>query len=337
MYTKIYFNKEIDKVFYEDVENFFLEEKEESNKIEFKSFYQDESGSIAKKEEKIIETICAFLNSEGGLIIWGAPKGIPTEGRKEKIYQGELSPVNERIEKDAFITRISDLITPTPRKINFQRCEKNNNYVYLIEVEASLYSPHQFRNKYFMRIDAQTRPAPHHYIEALFKKITYPRLEGYLKFKSIEVSGHTFMLNFYAYLFNCSKLLNEFDIYYRIMTTVGTFTLSNLDGSRILDRSGKELRSPNAKSTLYYDEPIFDPLTIQLPTKELAGYDNKIDMYYFFAGRQSPLLVSNYRIEVNPSEINFKIISKEENLIPHEQENAFSSHEERIKKILGQE
>jgi len=156
-----YFGKPSDQIIYSDVEHFFEEEKEESDKIEFKAFHNPDE-SFKEKQNGILRSICAFLNSSGGIIIWGAPIGQFIEGKKEKVFQGNLSPSDNLIEKDSFINKITDSITPAPNKIKFIRLTHELNYLYLFEVEESEYSPHQFRNIYYMRIDGQTRPAPHH-------------------------------------------------------------------------------------------------------------------------------------------------------------------------------
>src|SRR3954466_7102658 len=156
-----------------------------------------------------------MLNSEGGLIIWGAPRGIPVSGKKEKIYKGELSPLDALIEKDAFVSKVTNLITPSAKGIIFQRLEKGDKYVYLIEVQQSQYSPHQYHNTYYMRIDGQTRPAPHHYIEALFQKISYPNLEGKLILDAVSSQLDLLYtsLRIKIDISNKSMFQNEHDIY----------------------------------------------------------------------------------------------------------------------------
>ena len=108
------------------------------------------------------------MNSEGGLIIWGSPIGEYSDGSKEKVFEGALSPLDISLTKDSFINKVTDQITPSPRGIKFYKYSNNGKHVYLIEVEKSNFSPHQFEHNYFMRIDGQTKIAPHHYVEALF-------------------------------------------------------------------------------------------------------------------------------------------------------------------------
>ena len=110
-YSKLYFGKELGELTYADIENFFIDEKDESNKIEYKSYHNPDEKNHTEKENGVIRAICALLNSEGGLVIWGAPIGQTVGGKKEKIFKGELSPVEKLIEKDSLINRVTDLIT----------------------------------------------------------------------------------------------------------------------------------------------------------------------------------------------------------------------------------
>ena len=150
-YILQYFGKAPQDLSYQDVIDFFAIEREESDKIEFKSFHTPIDND-REKENGVVRSICAFLNSSGGLLIWGAPVGQNVVGKTEKVFVGALSPVPRLIEKDYFISRITDSITPAPNNVSFYSLQDNGNYIYLIDVNQSDYSPHQFRNIYYMRI-----------------------------------------------------------------------------------------------------------------------------------------------------------------------------------------
>jgi hypothetical protein len=49
--------------------------------------------------------------------------------------------------------------------------------VILVDVQKSYYPPHQYDNAYFVRLDAETRKAPHAFVEALFLRREGPNLE----------------------------------------------------------------------------------------------------------------------------------------------------------------
>jgi predicted HTH transcriptional regulator len=161
-YVELYFGKSPADLSYQDVVDFFATPQEESDKIEFKSYHSPGNENDKEKENGVIRSACGFLNSSGGLVIWGAPVGQSVAGRTEKVFTGALSPVTKLIEKDAFINRITDSIAPAPSGVNFYTLLDNGNYVYIVEVPQSEYSPHQFKNIYYMRIDV--KQGPHHTI-----------------------------------------------------------------------------------------------------------------------------------------------------------------------------
>src|ERR1035437_10646203 len=94
-YSKLYFGKELIDLTYDDIEDFFVEEKDETNKIEYKSYHNPDERNHTEKENGVIRAICGLINSEGGLVIWGAPIGQNVADKKEKIFQGQLSPVDK--------------------------------------------------------------------------------------------------------------------------------------------------------------------------------------------------------------------------------------------------
>ncbi|MNK82667.1 Divergent AAA domain protein [compost metagenome] len=67
-----YFGKDLEALTQNDLTDYFSTVKEESDKIEFKAYHQ-QYGNFNKNIEGVIRGICAFLNSNGGLLIWGAP------------------------------------------------------------------------------------------------------------------------------------------------------------------------------------------------------------------------------------------------------------------------
>ena len=294
-YAKSFLGKELYEISYADVEYFFKDVKEESDKIEFKSFYSNDEKHFNHKESGIIRAICGMLNSDGGLIIWGAPMGKSISGRKEKIYEGSLSPLEISIEKDAFISKISNVISPSPKGIKFQRLEKNGKYVYLVEIPQSEYAPHQYNNVYWMRLDGQTRAAPHHYIEALFKKITYPNLQGKLILDSVTTSESSYVqAKIKIEIANKSLFQNEHDIFIKLIAE-NSFIVSNDFGKPVKDKGdkqGSEMIVEQAKSILYHLSPLRNYFSILL-MKEMDE-NKKFSFILIFGGKASPLKMSKY-------------------------------------------
>lgn len=319
-YAKSFLGKELYEISYADVEYFFKDVKEESDKIEFKSFYSNDEKHFNHKESGIIRAICGMLNSDGGLIIWGAPMGKSISGRKEKIYEGSLSPLEISIEKDAFISKISNVISPSPKGIKFQRLEKNGKYVYLVEIPQSEYAPHQYNNVYWMRLDGQTRAAPHHYIEALFKKITYPNLQGKLILDSVTTSESSYVqAKIKIEIANKSLFQNEHDIFIKLIAE-NSFIVSNDFGKPVKDKGdkqGSEMIVEQAKSILYHLSPLRNYFSILL-MKEMDE-NKKFSFILIFGGKASPLKMSKYILKTGNELLKETTLQTEiENMYLHE-------------------
>ena len=136
-----YFDKPIHEVSIADVESFFLHERTETDQLEFKSI--NPNNKIDNQLPNIQRTVCAFLNSSGGLLIWGAPKGIKPEGKKEKVFAGDLTFFDFAIEKDYLVSKIVDGIIPLPGGLKVNPLIDEKRSLVIIEVQSSNYSPHQ--------------------------------------------------------------------------------------------------------------------------------------------------------------------------------------------------
>jgi hypothetical protein len=251
-----------------------------------------------------------------------------------------LSPSDILYEKDNFINKAADLITPSPINIQFQPLSRDGKYIYIIQVEKSTYSPHQFRNTYYMRIDGQTRPAPHHFIEALFKKITFPKLEGYIKIDSINVEGGEYLLKIAFFIFNQSKIQHEDDLYYKVLISNGVFTTieSNINENRKYAHNGHEMLVTTAKSTLYYAEPFKYSTIISFKYSDLSESNFKSKIIFIFGGKKSPLLRSIYTIslkDINKKDLNSLFLEIDENKYFHEAAVNGKTDADNIKGIIG--
>jgi len=172
---------------------------------------------------------------------------------KESRTVGALMPVTQRWEKDAFIAKIANKITPSPKNVLFHRIEIADLFIYLFDIGQSDHAPHQFENVYYMRMDGQTVPAPHHYIEALFKKIRYPEIEAQLLILSYKDHANSSLveartdlrLNCIVFFTNRTPLINDENLYCKVYTSSGTVLQSGVEWStHTIPESGGE-RSPD--------------------------------------------------------------------------------------------
>lgn len=333
----------IENITLEDLNNFFKNENEESDIFELKSFFERPGQNNYKlKEDAILKTICGFLNSSGGLIIWGAPSGQIPEGRTEKIFVGDLSPVKKNLEKDAFIGKITNRLIPTPTGIKFKKIQvTDNQYVYLIEVQKSETKPHQFDNRYFMRLDGQTKIAPHHYVEALFKQIKYPEIGGYIRFGKLTTNGSLYFLDIMVFIFNHSPLQNEEDVSFSLTVNKGTFynyNVPNGDDRINYKLDGHQLRFSNIAKILHYGAPPFHRDIIVLRPAELTANNNEIEFHLHFGGKFSPMKSSEYKMKLDntlPENTTSLVYSIEENNLMYELGKDKGEEIEKVNAILG--
>ncbi len=337
-FAKSYFGKGLEEIVYQDLVDFFVEEKDESDKIEFKAF-SARYGNLNKNLEGVIRGICALINSNGGILIWGAPEGTTVPGRAEKIFVGDLSPINERKEKDWLINKISDSITPLPVGIKVQILENEGNYVYVFEVDSSDYKPHQFKNTYWVRLDGQTKPAPHYLIEALFKQIKFPNIEGYIKLDNISTDGNKYYLDITIFIFNFSELQNEEDVSFRLMCPEGTFVKSaDPRYNNMYGYEGHQLIYNDFIKVLHFGAPNTHQERLMF-----SPYTREVNLLLSFGGKYSPMKTTSYKLNLATIDWNrtvtptYLIIEKEENKSMAEKKAELgTTKEDSLRVILGE-
>jgi hypothetical protein len=309
-YCTPHFSKPLGLLTFDDVENYFSSERFETDQLEFKSF----GGNLNESYKSISRVACAFLNSKGGLLIWGAPLGVIAAGRNEKIFQGALTPIGEILVKDRVISKISDSITPLPLGIRVKIIENGQQQcVCVFEIDESDYSPHQFDKIYYMRIDGQNKPAPHHYVESLFKKIRYPQLEGYLKFTRVTGDQIYCYISFDVYLINWSPLQNIELLSFRVILDSGVFA-TNTSNNYFME--GHEWRRESYKNVLHYGEPCRDANVIRVE-RQLVDRGEMLTVMLSFGAKNSPSKMSEYTLNLgrlrNGGDAERAVVERKEN------------------------
>jgi hypothetical protein len=321
MYSQLFFNKPIGQVELKDVQDFFAEAKVETDTLEFKSFGGNEKGGLDQKYAALFRTISGFLNSNGGLLIWGAPKDEElrrNDGLKEKLFKGELSPVPLQIEKDAFIVKAVTSISPSPQGISFHSIPMENNaWIYLIEVLPSQYPPHQYDGRYYMRLDGHNRIAPHHYIEALMKQIRMPNVTGLVQTNfQTESVGDYGIIPFVFSLDNLSRNLSAKDVQYSLMLDKGWFFFADEKIAFNKRFSNRNVIQQPTEKNLIYNLPFKKAFFLVLPDVWNTTGVFTLGLYWF--GSNVPFKISKYHFEyfsVPPSPTpQIKLIKKQENI-----------------------
>ena len=320
------FGKNLEEVTLNDVNNYFLEPKEESDQIEYKSYFDKRQNNPKEKEKAILKTVCAMLNSSGGMIIWGAP--IEKKNKHgEKIYDGSLSPIDKMIDKDAFMAKIANAIIPAVDAVKFHRIDIGlSNCVLILQVGESKYKPHQFDNRYWMRLDGQSKVSPHHFIEALMKSVSFPNLEGYLIVKdfqysalnTVELNGDRKDASYYTIelavlIFNLSGLINEENIMFKLITSMGKFKSSYMYSAMdAISNDGKQLYLDNAQALLFFGEPYTSIETLTITNQDLCEHNSSLTIELYFGGKKSPQKISSYEIDIKSRDV-YKVNTKQRN------------------------
>ena len=171
-FSQTYLGKSLEELTYKDIEEFFIEEQVETETLEFKSgeLFKTINEFKDSLNKNINRSITAFLNSSGGLLIWGAPREYKKDGTNIKYCKGELYPINISRDKDSLISEITRAISHMPIgiKVKILSSEDGKSHIYIFEVKESQSKPHQSNHRYFIRLDGQTQDAPHLFSTSTF-------------------------------------------------------------------------------------------------------------------------------------------------------------------------
>jgi len=172
-FVQHYLGKPASEVTFQDLESLVSAEVPESQTIEYKS------GRIDLVE--CGEDISAFLNTDGGLLVIGAPQTENVQdpnGRRRRICRGQYRPISPIPDKDDAHRKLLSRILPLPAGVAIRVVPATDDgAVLLVDVPKSSYPPHQFENSYFVRLDGETRKAPQALVEALFLQRKGPNLQ----------------------------------------------------------------------------------------------------------------------------------------------------------------
>lgn len=306
MFSELIFGKDLESVTLGDLNNYFQTRRAESDRLEFKSYVdkQDNRKLSERNRDKlnaIIKTTCGFLNSDGGIVIWGAPIKQVDPQTKEEYYEGQLTPIGELFDKEFLIGKITDSVSPLPRNVKYHRIEvEQNKFIYIIEVQKSDYAPHQFNGTYYVRIDGATRIAPHYLVEAMIKKIQFPKLYAKMGFGDGEDLGRNkhYVVPVIISIVNLSPVQIETDVNFRI----------SCDGCDFIEPLASDFRhvKPTINkefhwgSQLHYAEMRFEEKI--LVTRSLAGNGKPFVTTIFLSawGKTSPIIQSIYDLKIEP-------------------------------------
>jgi len=295
-----YFGKPLTQLTYADIQLYFDEERQETETVEFKSYHDRTTFDAGL--QGVIRGIAAFLNSSGGILIWGAPKGSKVTGKSEDVFVGSLCPIKELVEKDRLINKISSAITPLPMGISVQILSNGNNHLYVFEIQQGIYRPHQYDGRYFVRLDGQTKPAPHYIVDALIKQISYPNVCGVIKFEKMNFDRNgTYQLPITLGIFNFSELQNEEAVSFRLLCVGGYFSKGRQQQYNTqkpqYNMNGHQAIYENFAHVLHFGTPHIGQDVIVITEETLAENKGFVELALSFGGKKSPAKSTTYKLD----------------------------------------
>ncbi|MET0636352.1 MAG: hypothetical protein ABWZ25_10025 [Chitinophagaceae bacterium] len=146
-----------------------------------------------------------------------------------------------------------------------------------------------------MRRDGGNFFAPHTFVKALIKRITYPKLACFVNFGQPRTTSDFSACAINVSIYNLSKLQNEKNLRYSVTCHGGDLII---DGETIplrkLNFSSEHIRF--AKDVLHYNIPFFQGFTL-LSLREYSSVLRNITIRVIAHGDSSPAICSNYILE----------------------------------------
>ena len=304
-YCENLLGKSIDLLQYDDLENFFKEDRKETTNLEFKSYHPKNEQPKNEFKNTVLKPISAMLNSEGGIIIWGAPKKNNKDGVES--YIGDLTPLNDKIEEETLNSIVADNINPMPTGFKIRVKEKNEKYLYVIQIEQSEYAPHQLKGTYYAKLDGITKPAPHYLVDALVKKQSQVKLLSFINSNENFYYNDTdkIKIPFDIVIGNLSKSRNAHNVFFKLFINIGKVNIEKINLKKY-DPALKKYEIE--KKRLSYGIPILDYFDVIIDKRDLLLLKRKkLEIRSYLVSDESYVIYSEYQI-------NFKFDSLGEKL-----------------------
>jgi len=160
--SQLRFGKELEKLQISDILLLIQNKIDESQNLE----YKEPSKDLNKDCNNLSETISGFLNTDGGILVYG----VSERSKGDHRYASDLSwcdTAKERLES-LLISRIQ----PWEERIKIHRIknkEEENEGIFVIEVPKSNSPPHMHNYRYYQRLNFQTKPMTHQNVLRAFQ------------------------------------------------------------------------------------------------------------------------------------------------------------------------
>ncbi len=204
----MFFNKKAEEITVQDIENFISTKPMESKNLEFKG-----PEVVERSFKKITKTISGFANTEGGLFIIGIEE-IEVPETKEKCTSDEISWYKGKWNKERIEQKVMTNITPIIPDLNIHQLlnpEDETEKLFLISVPQSESIPHydEMNQRYYFRLNFETLPMPHSFVELSFGRRYHPELSLNFILETTGSDANFKNYNLYIYLKNTGNDLGE--------------------------------------------------------------------------------------------------------------------------------
>jgi hypothetical protein len=156
------FGKELKDLLLGDIQ-FLIDEKiDESQNLEYKQPTQDHQ----KDCDNLAEVIAGFLNTDGGIIVYGVSE------KKEKEHRYPDKIIWSICTKEKLENLLVSRVQPWDERIRMRRIENERNLqegIFIIEVPKSNNPPHMSNYVYHQRLNFQTKPMEHESVYRVFQ------------------------------------------------------------------------------------------------------------------------------------------------------------------------
>jgi len=166
------FGKEIEELNESDIAILIDNKVDESHNLE----YTEPSQNVDKDCNELAKMISGFLNTGGGIIVYGV-----SEGRKnDHRYPTNLKWID--LSKERLENILVSRVQPWNEKVRIKRVENranNQEGIFVIEAPKGDNPPHMANYIYFQRLNFQTTPMPHENVFKTFQTSWLSKRELY--------------------------------------------------------------------------------------------------------------------------------------------------------------
>ncbi|MFB0514820.1 MAG: helix-turn-helix domain-containing protein [Candidatus Bathyarchaeia archaeon] len=160
--SQLRFGKEIEKLQISDIVSLIQNKIDESQNLE----YKEPSLDLNKDCNNLAETISGFLNTSGGILVYGVSE------RREGDHRYPTGIKWCNTAKERLENLMKSKIQPWEEKIKIHRIEKKESEqdgIFVMEVPKSNNPPHMYNYRYYQRLNFQTQPMTHQNVLRAFQ------------------------------------------------------------------------------------------------------------------------------------------------------------------------